>query len=101
MRFSTTVMKRLFEAFIKGSYSASIELEDMLKRNDMDGVKKNAHFIRGGSLSLNFSDIAELCRLIEYGDAMNRTTDYKLLAQELKEILTIMYEGKKEILEAI
>jgi len=101
MRFSNTVMKRLFESFIKGSYSASIDLLDAVKENDMERVKRNAHSIRGGALSLNFSDIAEICRLIEYGDAMHKETDYEALAQELKEALSMMYEAKEEILTKI
>jgi len=101
MRFSNTVIKRLFESLVKGSYSASIDLLDALEKNDMESVKRNAHSIRGGALSLNFSDIAEICRLIEYGDAMSKETDYKALAQELKQTLTILYEAKEEILKGI
>jgi len=32
---------------------------------------------------------------------MNKTTDYELLAQELKQTLTILYEAKEEILKGI
>ena len=67
----------------------------------MERVKRNAHSIRGGALSLNFSDIAEICRLIEYGDAIHKETDYEALAQELKEALSMMYEAKEEILTKI
>lgn len=68
MHFSIPIMKRLFETFISGAHTSAQELLDAAEKNDMPLVKSRAHGIRGSALSLNFTEIGELCRLLEYGE---------------------------------
>jgi len=98
MRFSVPIMKRLFETFIDSSYISTQELLNAVEKNDMALVKLNAHGIRGSALSLNFNDIAALCKLLEYEENINPERDDLSIAKELKKKIDQMYHAKNTIL---
>ena len=98
MYFSIPIMKRLFETFVSGAYTSAQELLDAAEKNDRALVKINAHGIRGSALSLNFTEIGELCRMLEYGEKIDPEINYLSLAKELNQKIAQIHNIKNTIL---
>lgn len=97
MSFSIPIMKRLFDTFIHEAYISVQELLAAAEKNNITIVKSIAHDIRGSGLSLNFTEISEICRVLVSVENINT----KIHAKELKKKIDEMYHRKDTILEKL
>ena len=97
MQFSSSIMKRLFETFIKSTYNSTQELAKSIKENNIIDIQAKAHAIRGGALSLHFEDLGEICRTLEYDEEIDYLSFYKQLQSQVN----TLYEQNEEILQKI
>ncbi|QOR61957.1 response regulator [Sulfurovum sp. ST-21] len=98
MHFSVSIMRRLFESFLTSAYTDVEDLVAAAEKNDIALIKIKAHGIRGSAMSLNFTEIGEMCRLLEFGEKIEQKIDYLSLAMELKEKIMDIYNIKNSIL---
>ncbi|HHH19050.1 MAG TPA: sensor histidine kinase, partial [Campylobacterales bacterium] len=84
MRFSIPIILRLFGSFRTNAMSNIEQLVNAYEKDDTQTTYERAHALRGIALSLQFTQIGELCHEIEYGKKENKDLDYAGLVAELK-----------------
>lgn len=94
MNFSVAIIKKLFDSFTVSSRESLIIMQDALEKNDIEVIRDRAHAIRGSSLFLFFNEIAELCRVLEYGDDV----DHEAIIAQLKIHISFLFRNKNKIL---
>ena len=97
MHFTHAIIKRLFESFISSSYQTAENMLGLVESNDIPEIKKQAHAIRGGALSLMLTDISTLSTTLEYEENI----DYRSLVLELHEKISELYAKKEHIASAL
>ena len=98
MKFSTPIMKRLYESFVTNAHTDTEELLDAVEKNDRAFMKIKAHGLRGCAFSLGFTEIGELCRMLEHEEKTDPQRDHLSLAKEIKRSIDHMYHTKNTIL---
>jgi len=100
MHFSTEIIIRLLDVFLKSTYENTQEILLALKSNDIKALEMKAHAIRGGALALDLEMIATLCHALEYGN-QEKETDYQALWGELDAEVNYLYTNKECIFNAL
>jgi len=98
MRFSTSIIIRLFKSFIDNSQKAIGEILDALEANNHQIIYEKTHALRGIALSLQLNEIGELCNDIEYGIKEKRDINLEELINELEEYISYILKNQNEII---
>ncbi|MEA3352656.1 MAG: Hpt domain-containing protein [Campylobacterota bacterium] len=85
--FDLEDIEMLMEVFLEGANESLAALKEAIDSNDMDGIYKSAHFLKGSSANLTLADISELAREIELNAREQNTIEYASKYNELKNMV--------------
>lgn len=78
-------MPMLIGSFLEESTNIMSSLESAISSNDFEAIKMNAHSIKGSTGNLQFTEIYEMSKEIEYaGSSSNADFDYKAYFEAIK-----------------
>ena len=102
MRFSTSIVVRLFKSFVENAIKNLQLLIPAVESGDRDTIYKSAHALRGIALALRFKNIVDICEEIEYGIKDSKDNiDYRVLSSELEEYIAYIKRHKNIIIERL
>lgn len=101
MGFSAPFMKNLFEKFITSAQGDIQELIEGIEKGDMQLVSDRAHAIRGIALTLQYQEIGDICKSIEYGEKEDAAMDYMSLAKKVERFIRSLVEQKETIISQL
>ena len=91
--FELEDVEMLFEAFLENAYEMLDSLENAIAKNDMEGVFRSAHSIKGSAANLIFDKLSELAKEIELDARQGLDKDYlasyKILRDEIIKLGTL------------
>jgi PAS domain S-box-containing protein len=98
MKFSSSIIIRLFKSFVENSQKSINKILNALKDNNQEIIYDKAHALRGIALSLQLNEIGELCNDIEYGIKEKRDINLTELIHELEQHITYILKYQNEII---
>ncbi len=98
MKFSTTIIIKLFNSFVENSIRNLQNLIPAIDSRDEKVIYQSSHALRGIALALKFHKIGELCNEIEYGIKEHKDIDYNRLVNELERYIAYIKKHKRSII---
>ncbi len=101
MKFSTTIIIKLFNSFVENSILNLQSLIPAIDSRDEKIIYQSSHALRGIALALKFHKIGELSNKIEYGIKENKDIDYNKLVNELERYILYIKKHKSNIIRKL
>lgn len=87
LEFDLEDVEMLLEVFLEGAFESLDALKNALDQNDLDGVFRAAHSIKGSAANLTLNDISELAKEIELNAREGASFNYKQKYEELEQLI--------------
>ncbi|MEA3290463.1 MAG: Hpt domain-containing protein [Campylobacterota bacterium] len=83
--FDLEDVEMLMEVFLEGAQESLAALKEAVDNNDMDGIYKSAHSLKGSSANLMLTDISEIAKDMELNAREQNNIEYSIKYDELEE----------------
>ncbi len=90
--FSDKIVKKLLTSYFQSSLTLLESLQEAIKNNDFDSIRRVAHDMKSTSGSLNFIDIANLSQEIEKNAKEKKDADYMEVYSAFKKHIELVEE---------
>jgi signal transduction histidine kinase/CheY-like chemotaxis protein len=101
MHFTVPVILSLFNAFIESAGQSIEMLLKAVEEEDKKLIFEQAHALKGMALSLQFTQIVDICKELEYGIKENKNVDYSFLSDQLKTHISYLKRHEKSITQQL